>query len=302
MAGIISTGNHPKDLWPGIKGWFGRQYREHKPEYTDCFTMMPSTNNYEEFVELTGFGLAPVKPETEGVHYDSETQGYVARLTHVAIALGYMVSREALDDGKYEVVSKRRARALAFSMRQTKENYAANVYNRGFNSSYVGGDGKELFAEDHPTTSGDQANELANPADISEDLIEDLCILVSGMTNNKGLKINLRPKVLLIHHSMEFEAARILRSANQNDTANNATNALRVLGKIPKVSANHYFTDEDATFLRTDCPDGMIGLQRVPVEFTQDNDFDTMAAKAKAYERYVFGWGDFRGCVGVEGA
>ena len=165
---VISTGNHPKALWPGVKAFFGRQYNEHQVEYTDLFDMDTSDKNYEELVELTGFGLAPVKTEGSGVQYDSESQGYTKRATHVAYSLGYIVTREELDDNQYEIVSKRRSKALAFSFRQTKEIVAANVYNRATNSSYTGGDGKELLATDHPTSNGNQSNELATAADLSE--------------------------------------------------------------------------------------------------------------------------------------
>ena len=162
MAGVITTGNHPKALWPGIKAIWGRQYDEHSVEYTDLFTTDNSSQAYEEDFEVTGFGLAPVKPEGEGVQFDSETQGTVSRYVHVAYALGYIVTKEELDDNLYEVVSKRRAQALAFSMRQTKENVAANMYNKAFTGlgGTTGGDGKEVIVSDHPSRSGDQSNLL----------------------------------------------------------------------------------------------------------------------------------------------
>src|SRR5690242_18617144 len=143
---VITSSNHPKALWPGIKAWFGRQYDEHQVEFTDLFDSDTSDKQYEELVELTGFGLAPVKEQGDAVTYDSEQQGNLQRATHIAYALGYICTREEMDDSQYEIVSKRRAKALAFAMRQTKENVAANVYNRAFNSSYTFADGKELLA------------------------------------------------------------------------------------------------------------------------------------------------------------
>jgi hypothetical protein len=269
----------------------------------DLFDLDSSRQNYEEDVQVTGFGLAPVKPQTVSVAYDSESEGYTTRYTHVVYALGYIVSREELEDNLYAVVSKRRAQALAFSMRQTKENVAANVYNRAFNTSYLGGDGQVLIGSAHPSKSGSQSNVLSVASDISEAAIEDLIIQIMGATNDRGLRISLMPKSLHVHRSDWFEANRILKSVLQNDTATNATNVLRATNALPGgIKVNHYFTDTDAWFIRTNAPRGMIMYQRRPVEFTQDNDFDTENAKAKNTERYSVGWTDWRGLWGTPGA
>ncbi len=230
---IITTGNHPKALWPGIAAWWGRVYDEHTEEYPDLFMKEGSSRSYEEDVQVTGFGLAPVKAEGASVSYDSETQGYVSRYTHVAYALGYIVTYEELQDNLYEMVSKRRAQANAFSMRQTKETVAANVYNRATDSNFAGGDSKELLATDHSTLSGDQSNELATAADISEASIEDLIVQIMGATNERGLKISLMPRGLIIPRQLWFEANRILKSTLQNDTANNARNVLKSTNALP---------------------------------------------------------------------
>ena len=300
---VISTGNHPKALWPGVKAWWGRTYNEHAVEYTDLFDMESSSRNYEEDVQLTGFGLAPVKAEGASITYDSETQGYISRYIHVAYALGFIVTREEIDDNLYEVVGKRRAQALAFSMRQTKETIGANIYNRAFNSSYTYGDGKELLATDHPNASGTWSNELAVAADLSETALEDLIIQIMGATNHKGLAINLMPKSLIVPRQLWFEANRILKSVLQNDTANNAANVLKATNALPGgIKVNHYLTDADSYFVRTNAPRGMVGYDRAKDELKKDNDFNTDNALAKAYERYSFGATDPRGLYGSPGA
>ena len=150
----INTGSFAKALWPGINKWYGKAYDEHMVEYTDLFDTSTSNKRYEEDVSTSSFGLASVKDEGASISYDSERQGFVTRYAHIVYALGFIVTREAFEDDLYDVVGERRARGLAFSMRQTKENVAANVYNRAFNSSYTGGDSKELCATDHPNIAG----------------------------------------------------------------------------------------------------------------------------------------------------
>ncbi len=300
---VITSGAHPKALWPGVKAWWGRTYTEHKVEYTDLFDTDTSEKQYEEDVQVTGFGLAPIKPEGTAVSYDSEVQGFVSRYTHVAYALGYIVTHEELRDNLYEVVSKRRSQALAFSHRQTKENVAANVYNRAFNTSFTFGDGKAMIVTDHPSKSGDQSNALTIAADLSEASLEDLIIQIMGATNDRGLKFNNMPRSLLVPRQLWFEANRILKSVLQYDTANNAINALRATNAIPEgIKVNHYFTDVDAWFLRTNVQRGMLHYEREAIDFDQDNDFDTKNAKAKCYERYSFGMTDFRQLYGSPGA
>ena len=301
MAGVITTGNHPKLMWPGVKALWGRSYNEYPLECLDLFTQDTSSQNYEEDVEVTGFGLAPVKNEGASVAFDSETQGTISRYTHASIALGYIVTQEELDDNLYEAKSKPRAMANAFSMRQTKEVIGANIYNNGFTSG-LGGDGVVLFSASHPTRSGNQSNVLTS-ADLSEAALEDACIQISLAKNSRGLTIALQPRSLHIHPNDWFEANRILKSVLQNDTANNAVNALKATNALPQgIKVNHYFTDTDAWFLRTNAPRGMIHYTRKKVAFTRDNDFNTGNAKAKAWERYSDGWSDWRGAYGNQGA
>jgi hypothetical protein len=305
MAGVITTASHPKALWPGIKVWWGQVYDEHPVEYTNLFDTDSSGQNYEEDVQLTGFGLVPIKSEGNGVNYDSEIQGFTTRYTHIAYALGYIVTKEELDDNLYEQVSKRRAAALAMSFRQTKENIAANIYNRAFTAAYVGGDAVSLCNVSHPnTTGGTWANKPAVDVDLSEAALEDAMIAIMGLTNDRGLLISVMPKDLHIARQEVFNAQRILHSTYQTGNANNDINVIKSGNYVPGgFKVNHYFSSAHAWFIRNTIP-GKTGLKyydRVSISFDQDNDFDTMNVKAKGYERYSFGWTDPRALWGVNG-
>ena len=299
----ITTGSHPKALWPGINAWFGTSYNEHPTEYTEIFKVETSEKNYEEDVLVTGFGLAPVKNEGSAYSYDSESQGFTKRYKHVPYGLGYIVTREELADNLYEKVSKRRSARLAFSMRQTRETVGANILNRAFNSTYTGGDGVELLATTHPSLNGNWANELSTAADLSEASLEDLLIIIAQATNEKGHKIALRGMKVIVHPNDMFEIERILHANLRVGSANNDLNAIKNMGLLPEgYVVNHYLTDTDAWFVKTSAPDGMKWFDREPVEFKQDNDQDTDNAKAKSYMRFVAGWSDPRGMYCVAGA
>lgn len=303
MAGIITTASHPKALWPGIKAWWGQVYDEHKEEYSQLFDSDTSSMNYEEDVQLTGFGLAPVKSEGSGVSYDSEIQGFTTRYTHIAYALGYIVTKEELDDNLYEQVSRRRSAALAMSFRQTKENVGANIYNRAFNGTYLGGDGVALASTAHPNTSGGTfANKPSVDADLSEASLEDALTAIMGFQNDRGLLINVMPRSLVVARQNWWNANRIMKSAYTPTTANNAVNVLVATNALPEgIVMNHYLTSPNAWFVRTNIQNGLKYYSRVGIQFDQDNDFDTMNAKAKGYERYSFGWTDPRAIYGVNG-
>lgn len=272
-------------------------------EFLDIFTKYNSDMAFEEEVGISGMGLAQMKTEGSGISYDEMRQGFTTRYTHATYALGFQITREAYEDGLAVVQSMRKAQALAFSMRQTKETLAALVLNRAFTAAYAGGDGKELCATDHPNVAGGTwSNELAVAADLSEAALEQMCIQVAAFTNDRGMKIAIRPQKLLIPPALEFEAARILKSVNQAGTTNNDINAIRAMGKFPGgVIVNHYLTDDDAFFVLTDCPDGMKYFERRADSFAEDNDWETEVAKFKSVFRGSWGWTDPRSVIGSTG-
>jgi len=300
--GIINTATHPKALWPGVEAFWGKKYNEHQTEWDKLFDKYTSDKAFEENVKIVGFGVAPVKAQGASVTYDSELQGYTTRFTHVAYALGYMVTHEEMKDNLYTEVSMTRAEALARSFRQTKERVGAAVYNRAFSASYLGGDGVQLCSTAHTNTSGGTfSNRLTVDADLSETAIEDLIIQIMNSTDDRGLLVNLMPKSLHVATANHFNAHRILKTPYAVGSANNDINAINSLNAVPAVYVNHYFTAPQAWFIRTDAPNGMKYYEREGISFTQDNDFDTMNAKAKSYERYSFGWTDPLAVFGSNG-
>ena len=304
MAGVINTGSHPKLLWPGIHAIWGQVYAEHAKEYGELYTELDSDKAYEQDVEVTGFGLAPVKAQGAPVQYDSEFQGFVTTYSHVAYALGYIVTYEELRDNLYEEVSMRRAKANAFSINQTIENVAAFLYNNAFSTTYyTTADGAALVSTQHLNASGGTwSNALSPAADLSEAALEDLTIQIMGTQNDRGLLINIMPESLHIPRQEWYNANRILKSVLQSNTANNNINVLKATNAFPKgIKLNHYFTAPHAWFIRTNCPNGMQMFWRDRPQLEQDNDFDTKNAKAATYMRFSVGASDPRGIFASNG-
>lgn len=303
-GGVINTASHPKLLWPGVHAVWGQVYDAHDKEYPDLFEQLTSQKAYEQDVEVTGFGLAPVKGQGAPVSYDSEIQGWVSTYAHVAYALGFIVTHEELKDNLYKEVATRRARANAFSVQQTIENVAALIYNDAFAGTYYRmPDGQPLISNAHVNAPGGVfSNALTPGADLSEAALEDICIQIMNATNSRGLKISVMPKSLHIPTSEFFNAERILKSTLQSHTGNNAINVLKAQNAFPGgAKVNHFFNNTNAWFVRTNVPQGMQMFMREAPEFDQDNDFDTKNAKAASYMRFSVGATDPRGIYGSNG-
>ena len=306
---VINSSSFAKALWPGVNTWYGEAYNQYPVEWDKLFEKSTSRKAFEEDVGTSHFGLAVAKSEGSPVTYDAARQGFTSRYQHVVYALGFIITREAFDDDQYDVVGKLKAQSLAFSMRQTKEIVAANIFNRAFSISYLGGDGASLIASaggggspSHPNVAGGTyTNGVATAIDLSEAALEQACIDIADFKNDRGLKIAVRPRKLVIPKELMFEAHRILKTDGQVYSADNTLNAIKTMGMIPEVVVNHYLTDTDAWFILTDVKNGLKYFERNGDEFTMDEDWDTENAKYKARARYSFGWTDPRGIYASPG-
>lgn len=299
----ISSSAWAKAMWPGVNMFWGQNYNEWQEEHKYLFDAYTSNKKYEEDVSTSGFGLASVIPEGGRIAYDTEQQGFVTRYTHLVYGVGFIVTRLAYEDDQYRVIAERKSKSLAKSMRQTRENVAANVYNRAENASYTGTGGKTLLNSAHPNIAGGTySNKLSTAADLSEASLEQACIDIAKLTDDRGLTAAFSAQSLHLPVDSIFEIERILKSPLRYGTANNDLNALGAMQKFPKgVHINHYFTDSDAWYIRTDATDGMKCFNRRAMEFTLDNDWETENAKFKATERYSYGWSDPKGLFGSMG-
>jgi hypothetical protein len=290
----INTGSFGKALWPGVNAWYGKAYSEYETEYDKIFDKNTSKKQYEEDVSVSPFGLASVKPEGGSISYDTEQQGFLDRYTHATYGLGFIITKEMFEDDQYNIVGERKAKGLAFSMRQTKEVVAANVLNRAFTAAYTYGDGVVLGSASHPNVAGGTwSNIPAVAADISEAALEQACIDIALYTDDRGKRIAVKPVKIVVPVQLDFEINKILKTEYEVGTANNTVNVVR--GRFPGgIVLNHYLTDADQWQIITNVPNGMKYFERRADAFTMDDDFDTDNAKYKATARYSFGVSDKR--------
>ena len=298
----ISRAQLVKELEPGLNALFGLEYKSYANEHAEIFDTESSDRAFEEEVMLSGFANAAVKPEGQGVQFDDAQETFTARYTNETIALAFAITEEAIEDNLYDRLASRYTKALARSMANTKQVKAAAVLNNGFNAAFAGGDGKALFADDHPTIAGSFRNELQTGSDLNETSLEQALIDIAAMTDERGLKIAARGMKMIIPSELQFTADRLMKSEGRVGTADNDINAVKNMGMVPEgYTVNHYLTDTDAWFIKTDVPNGLKHFNRSPIKTTMEGDFDTGNVRYKARERYVFGFSDPRGVFGSPG-
>jgi hypothetical protein len=300
----ISRAQLLKELLPGLNALFGLEYARYGEEHKEIYETETSERSFEEETKLSGFSAAPVKNEGSAIAYDNAQEAWSTRYTHETIALGFSITEEAIEDNLYDSLSARYTKALARAMAYTKQVKAASVLNNGFSASYPGGDGKALFATDHPLVSGGtNSNTPSTQVDLNETSLEAAVIQIAAWTDERGLLIAAKPKKLVIPPALMFVAKRLLDTELRVATADNDINAIKQMGAIPEgFTVNHFLTDSNAWFLTTDVPNGMKHFVRMPLQNSMDGDFDTGNVRYKARERYSFGWSDPLGMFGSSGS
>ena len=300
----ISRAQLLKELLPGLNALFGLEYKKYGEEHKEIFETETSERSFEEETKLSGFSAAPVKNEGSALAYDNAQEAWTARYVHETIAMGFSLTEEAIEDNLYDSLSSRYTKALARAMAYTKQVKAASILNQGFSGGPTYGDGKTLFATDHPLISGGtNSNRPTVAADLNETSLEAAVIQIAGWTDERGLLIAAKPRKLIVPPSLQFVAERLLKTELRVATADNDINALKSMGSIPEgYTVNHYLTDNNAWFLMTDVPNGLKHFVRTPMQTGMDADFDTGNSRYKARERYSFGVSDPLGIFGSPGA
>ena len=299
----ISRAQLAKELEPGLNALFGLEYDRYENEHAEIFDEESSDRAFEEEVMLAGFSTAPTKSEGGTVSFDDAQETFTARYTHETIALAFSITEEAIEDNLYDRLAGRYTKALARSMAQTQQIKAAAILNNAFSSSNAIGDGVALASASHPTINGNQSNILSTASDLNETSLEQALIDIAGFKDERGLKIAVRGTKLIIPKELQFIAERVLNSNLRPGTADNDANAMKNMGMLPEGAVvNHFLTDTDAFFIKTDAPNGFKFFNRSPIKTAMEGDFDTGNMRFKARERYSFGVSDWRCVFATPGA
>lgn len=299
MAALRSTFGDV--LEPGFLVIFNENYREPDRKYNQVFNVMKSGKQDERFSSLTGFGLLTVKSENATIDYEDPIQGYDQVLTHNTYAKGFRISEELMEDDQYNVMNAK-PRQLGIAARRTEERVAANVLNRAFNASYLGGDSQELCSTVHPRPDGgtSQSNASSTGITFTEANYETAKIAMMGQVDGKGMILDIKPSVIVIPENLETTAKIVFNSNLRSGTADNDLNPYRgeveiVVWKYMDRNDTHWF------LLDKEMAEGLVYLQRRAMRFSQDEAWESGAALFKADERFTVGFYDWHGIWGSQG-
>ena len=300
----ISRSQLLKELLPGLNALFGLEYARYAEQHKEIYEIESSERSFEEETKLSGFGAAPVKAEGAAIRYDDAQEAWTARYTHETISMGFAITSEAVEDNLYDSLSARYTKALARAMAYTKQVKAAAVLNNGFNSAATYGDGKTLFATDHPLVGGGtNSNRPSSGVDLNETSLEAAIIQIQQWKDERGLLIAAKPVKLVIPPALQFVAERLMKTQLRVGTSDNDINAVVSMGAVPGgYTVNNFLTDTNGWFIKTDVPNGLKHFVRKAMETGMDTDFDTGNSRYKARERYSFGVSDPLGMWGSPGA
>jgi len=288
-------------LLPGLRGVEGK-YEQIPSQYDKIFTKHESKMALERTAEMRFLGLAQLKTEGGQTAFDNNAgERYVYNQEHTEIALGYAITRKAIDDNLYKSQFMPSNLGLIESFAQTKEIYGANVLNTAttYNAS-VGGDGKALIATDHPIDGGTIANRPLVDVDLNEaSLLNGMISIRTNFKDQAGLKIFARGRRLVVAPANEPVAIRLTKTELRPGTADNDVNAIMMTaGGLPEgYMVNDYLTSASAWFLLTNI-DGLSYMERVKFESDMQVDFVTDNLLVKGYERYSFGYYNWRSIFG----
>jgi hypothetical protein len=300
---VINRAALAEHLWPGIIHFFGAEYKDYEPQWSHIYDTRKSGKAYEEYVMESMFGLASEKEAGAPVMFDDAADSWKGRVEMVAYALGFVITREAVADDQYFDLVPRYTKALKRSMVITKEVRAAAFLDASFSTSRTG-DGVAIIAGNHPLKSGDTFSNIAGAnADLNETSLESAIIQIADFVDERGLRINVRPRKLVVPNGLQFTAERLMRTTQGRvGTADNDVAAIHTMGMIPEgYCLNNYLSDPDAWFLKNDVPEGMTYWDRESLDIDQGDGLDNQVMKVLAYERYSFSCMDPRSMFGSPG-
>ncbi len=299
---MMVQGTFSELLAPGLRKVFHTAYNEQPELWPMLFNRNSSTRAYEEDYSWAGFEPLQEFDELEHIQLRDARPGFKTRYVHRTFGLGYQLSRQAVDDNLYGNTKEFPAH-LARSARATKEITAATIFNLGFDSTRIGGDGQALFSTAHPLAGaggGTQSNTFTTARALSYTALKDAITIMKRNKADDNLFAPIRPAILLVPDTLEFTAKEILGSDKMPYSGDNTKNVLT--DSNLKIVSWSYLTSDVNWFLLAPVGQTMLNyFERWPLrQFMKDRE-EYLAMLHLLYYRDSFGWSDFRGTFGALG-
>jgi hypothetical protein len=284
-------------LAPGLRKVFFLHMKEVPTEYSRWINIVSSKRAYEDDHKISEFGTVPEKTEGQSVAFEAAIAASTRRYTHRPFALGYVITREMIDDDLYGPM-KKMTQALRRSFRNLREVESYRPLNNPTSAAtrYAGIDSLALLSTAHTRLDGGttQQNRPTTMVDLSRTAVEAAVLNFHGILGDKGLPAFYTPRIAIVAGNDQYKAAQIFRNAAEYGPDSNGINTY---------IASRYLTDTDSWFILSDKGEHQVHLfDRVGVEFDMHDDFYTGNALGKGYTRIIAGHTDWRGVYGSTGS
>lgn len=288
-------------LFPGLRKVAG-EYKDLDRIYPKIYHIDKSYMAVERTASMRYLGLAALKNEGGATTFDNMAgERYIYNQYHKEIGLGYAFTRKMVDDNLYKRQWRPSNLGLQKSFNQTKEIYGAYLLNNAqVYDAGIMGDQQPLCSLVHPIDGGVVPNTFTVAMDLNEAALLNAQASIRGQfRDNAGLRMQARARRLVVPIALEPIAIRLLKTVLRPGTSDNDVNAiLETSGGIPDgYLVYDYLTSPTYWFVLTD-QEGLLYLQRVAFEMSMQVDFNTDNLLVKGYERYSFGYFDFRSVWG----
>ena len=297
----IALANIRSELLPGLFDVRG-SYDMIPRQWDKVFTTRNSNMAVERSTQMRFMGLPYLKDEGAATQFDNNAgERFIWNFIHQEIALGYAITRKAIDDNLYKAQFNPTNLKLQEAFAQFKEIQGANILNTAttYNSSQVG-DGQTLLSTAHPYDAGTWSNTSSTALSLNESsLLSQMTAVRTNFVNEAGLRVLSRARRLVVPPQLEAVAIRLTKTELRPGTAANDVNAILTLsGGLPEGHiVLDFLTSSFAWFLTTNI-EGLILMQRIPYEMDMWVDNITDNLLVKGYERYIFGFNDPRSLAG----
>lgn len=253
------------DMLPALEELFRSELMLHPSRRSDLFKIVKTDRDIWQSSEIHDMPLFSEVAEGSDYSFSAPKQGANKTLKPVKYGLGFSISEEAVEDGKFDFIADA-VRKMANSGQESQEIQAFNVINNGF-SSETTADGVALFSTAHTLPSGlTFRNKASVDADLSVTALDSaLTDFSTQFIGDSGIIKNMRPKILLVHESQRRYALELIGSDLKADTADNNMNSFKSEGL--RVVASPHITDLDSWFLFSDpVMNGLRIISRKPIE------------------------------------
>lgn len=252
-------------MLPALEELFRSELEMHPSRREQLFRVRSTQQDIWQASELHDMPLFAQVSEGQDYTFSRPRQGANQTLTPVKYGLGFSISEEAVDDGKFDFIADA-VRKMAKSARESQEIQAMNIFNNGF-GTVVTNDGVAAFSTAHTLPAGGTfRNKLSTDADLSVSSLEQMLTdFETQFVGDSGIIYNMMPKVLLVHPSNKRLAKELIGSDLKAESADNNMNSFKEEGL--RVVSSPHLTDTDAWFMLASPEDtGLTIVSRKPVE------------------------------------